>query len=70
MKQIKARMAPLIISMEKEFAIIFSAFFSSPEPLAIEKSGAPPMPNKLANAVIIVMIGRVSPIPVKASVEV
>ena len=28
------------------------------------------MPNRLANAVMIVMTGRVSPIPVSASVEV
>ena len=37
-------------------------------PLAMEQRGAPPMPNKFANALNIVMIGNVSPSPVSASV--
>ena len=41
----------------------------SPAPLAMEHSGAPPIPNRLANAVIIVITGSASPIPVSASVE-
>ena len=58
-----------IISIAKEFPIIFSALLSSPLPLAIEQSGAPPMPNKLVNAVISIIIGKVMPSPVNANVE-
>ena len=38
--------------------------------LAMEKRGAPPVPNRLAKAVMMVMTGSVRPIPVSASVDV
>lgn len=63
------RMAPEIRSMEKELPRIFRARPGSPAPLAIEKSGAPPIPNRLAKAVMIVMTGRVRPIPVSVWVD-
>ena len=56
---------PEMSSMAKEFPIIRSALRSSPFPLAMEQSGAPPMPNRLANAMTSVMIGSESPMPVK-----
>ena len=37
------------------------ALFLSPRPRSIEKRGAPPLPNKLLNAVIITMIGKHNP---------
>ena len=43
--------------MEKELPRIFRARAGSPAPLAIEKSGAPPIPNRLVKAVMIVMTG-------------
>ena len=55
--------------MAKELPIIFSARSSSPLPLAIEQSGAPPIPNKLVTAVTNIIIGKVIPNPVKAKVE-
>ena len=64
------RITPDRISMTKEFPMIFSAFFVFPAPLAMEQRGAPPMPNRLANAVMIVMMGSDRPIPVSASEEV
>lgn len=36
-----------------------------PLPLSIEHKGAPPIPNKLANAMTMDMIGRQSPSPIK-----
>ena len=56
--------------MEKEFPMILSAFLGSLAPLAMENKGAPPMPNRLANAMMTVMTGSVRPMPVRASVEV
>ena len=45
--------------------MIASASLISPRPRSIEQSGAPPMPNRLANAMTSVMIGSESPMPVK-----
>lgn len=56
-------MIPDKSSMEKEFPMIFPAFSGSLAPLAIENRGAPPMPNRFANAVMIVMIGSARPTP-------
>lgn len=50
-------------SMEKEFPIIAPALSGSSAPRAIENNGAPPMPNRFANAVMMVMMGSVSPDP-------
>lgn len=63
-------MIPEISSMEKELPMIFSAFSGSSAPLAIENNGAPPMPNRLAKAVMTVMTGSARPTPVRASVDV
>lgn len=65
-----ARTVPDNKSIVKEFPMIFCARSVSLAPRDMENKGAPPMPNRLAKAVMIVIIGRVSPIPVKASVEV
>ena len=56
------------MSSTKAFPIICSASSSSPAPLAIEKSGAPPIPNRLAKAITIVIIGNANPSPVKDKV--
>lgn len=53
-----------IITNRKELPIIRVASSSSPRPLAIEKRGAPPIPNRFAKAMIKVIMGRVSPRPV------
>ena len=45
--------------------MIASASLIFPRPRSIEQSGAPPMPNRLANAMTSVMIGSESPMPVK-----
>ncbi len=41
--------------MAKEFPIIRSALSGSSAPRAMENRGAPPIPNRLANAVIMLM---------------
>ena len=41
--------------------MIFFAFSVSPPPLAMEKRGAPPVPKRLAKAVMMVMTGSVRP---------
>lgn len=46
------------------------ALFLSPRPRSIEKRGAPPLPNKLLNAVIITMIGKHNPTAPKAAVPI
>ena len=61
--------APDPTSRAKEFPMICSARFKSPFPLAIEQSGAPPMPNKFEKAEMMVMMGKVSPSPVSANVD-
>ena len=48
--------------------MISSASSLLPRPRSMEHSGAPPMPNKLANAITMEIMGRQSPRPVKASV--
>lgn len=45
----------------KRITYYFSARSSSPLPLAIEQSGAPPIPNKLVTAVTNIIIGKVIP---------
>ena len=65
-KQTPAITTPDNKSREKEFPMIHFARSVSRAPLAIENKGAPPIPKRLAKAVMIVMTGRVSPIPVKA----
>ena len=65
-RPIPIRSPPVKRSIEHEFPITFSAFSSSWLPLAMEQRGAPPIPNKLANAVMIVIIGSARPIPVSA----
>ena len=57
-------------SMEKEVFIIIAAFSFSFIPLLIEKIGAPPLPNKLLNAVIIIIIGKHNPTAPKAVVPI
>ena len=59
----------LIINKIKVFPIITSALSISFFPLAIEQSGAPPIPNKFVNAATIVTIGKVNPNPVSANEE-
>ena len=44
-----------------------SASRISPRPRAMELSGAPPLPHRLANPMMMVIIGRAIPMPVKAS---
>lgn len=54
--------------MKKDVPMIDSALLYAGAPLAIEQSGAPPIPKRLANALIIVIMGSARPMPVKASV--
>ena len=55
-------------SRETPFPRIFSARFRSPLPSQIDASGAPPAPTNAENAEINVMIGKVTPTPVRASI--
>lgn len=48
--------------------MILSASSKCPRPRAIEHSGEPPMPNRLAKAIMMLMIGRHRPSPVRESV--
>ena len=56
--------------MEKQFPSSRCASARLPAPMRMEASGAPPKPTRAANAEIIMMIGKVSPTPVKAIVPV
>ena len=55
-------------SIEKEVFIIVLALSESPMPRLIEKRGAPPLPKRLLNAVIITTIGKQSPTAPRAVV--
>ena len=59
------RPTPKIIIMAKEFPMIRSASSTFPRPLSMEQRGAPPMPNKLAKAITMEMMGRQRPTPVR-----
>ncbi len=59
---------PQMIIIIKEFPMIASASWSFPFPRWMEHKGAPPMPNKLAKAITMDIIGRQSPSPVRAMV--
>ena len=48
-------------SIENDVFIMVSAFFVLPFPLLMENKGAPPLPNKLLNAVMITIIGKHKP---------
>ncbi len=52
---------------EKEFPMIFSASSLFPLPSIIEALGAAPMLTSAAKAVIKIMMGKVTPTPVRAS---
>lgn len=53
-------------SMEKALPITREASSLSPRPRAMEQSGAPPCPNRPANAERIEMTGSAMPTPVSA----
>ncbi len=53
--------------MVTPFPKMVSARFLSPFPSQIEARGAPPTPTNAENAEISVMIGKVTPTPVRAS---
>ena len=55
-------------SIKNEVFIIMPALFLSPRPRSIEKRGAPPLPNKLLNAVITTISGKQSPTAPRAAV--
>ena len=55
-------------TMVKEVSMIATAFLSSFCPLWIANSGAPPFPNKFANAVMITIKGKHSPTAPSAAV--
>ena len=52
---------PQMHIIENDVFITVSAFFVFPFPLLMENKGAPPLPNKLLNAVIITIIGKHKP---------
>ena len=54
------------ISMENVFPRMFSARFRSPFPREMAASGAPPAPIKELKADTRVMMGKVTPTPVRA----
>ena len=60
--------SPNIIRRENEFPSSFLASSSLPLPRSIEKRGAPPIPTRLANAIVTVHIGNATPRPVSALV--
>ena len=60
---------PLPTRSAKELFRIVSASSWSPRPRAMEQSGAPPMPKSCVNAEMMLMMGKVRPMPVSASVE-
>ena len=55
-------------SMVKALPTTFSAPLISPFPLAMEQSGAPPTPNRLAKAMTAEIIGMERPRPVRERV--
>ena len=57
---------PVPTSRAKVFPMIFRALSRSPRPRSMENRGEPPMPNRLAKAVTMEMMGKVSPTPVRA----
>ena len=57
--------APTISIRRKELPMIFSASSLRPAPRSMEHRGAPPMPNRLANAITTEITGRHSPSPVR-----
>ena len=67
-KTVSIPVLPNLYSMKKDVPMIDSALLYAWAPLAIEQSGAPPIPKRLANALIIVIMGSARPTPVKASV--
>ena len=62
------RTRPLKTIMTNELPMMASASWSLPRPRSMEHSGAPPMPNKLAKAMTMEMMGRQRPRPVRAMV--
>ena len=61
--------SPVIINKVKELPMISSAFLVFPFPRSMEQSGAPPIPYKLAKAIIMVIMGKVTPTPVRAKLD-
>ena len=57
-----------IQTMEKEIFIIFFASCGSFLPRSIENNGAPPLPNRLLNAVMITITGKQRPTAPSAAV--
>ena len=53
--------------MAKLTPIMRSAYSSRPSPRAMDTSGAPPMPESTAKADKIIKNGKVTPMPVNAS---
>ena len=66
-RRIIVSITEIIICVTKQLPRVFSASSLLPLPIKIEARGAPPLPTKAANAVIIIMIGIHTPTPVKAS---
>ena len=64
---IAVRSKPVATSMKAAFPMYLWARSLSPSPLAMAKSGDPPFPNRFWNAVMIVIMGNASPIPVSAN---
>ena len=62
------RTKPVIISSRNEVLSMRSALSLSFAPLAMENKGAPPLPYRLVNAVMSVIIGKHKPIPPRAIV--
>ena len=58
---------PVPTSREKVLPIICRALSRWPRPRSMENRGEPPMPNRLAKAVTMEMMGNVRPMPVRAS---
>jgi hypothetical protein len=59
--KINDSISPQMHIIENDVFIIVSAFLVFPFPLLMENKGAPPLPNKLQNAVIITIIGKHKP---------
>ena len=70
MNIIAVRTAPVIRSIVNDVSCMRLAFSLSPSPRAMDISGAPPMPARLANAVISEISGKAMPTPVSAAVPV
>ena len=56
-----------ISSRQKELPMMAPASLSSPRPRAWENSGAPPIPQRLAKAMMMLIAGTQMPMPVRAS---